>query len=142
MVDSSVKAYTGLLPPSVLEQENETVWSKRWPELLAAEDHWTMLLVDGEEPRGLALTYADEGDAAVFGLLHVSPAHWGSGAAGQLHAAAIDDLRRRGFATCTLWVLEENLRARRFYAKHGWQLTKERRHFIARHPSLRYRTEF
>ncbi len=59
-------------------------------------------------------------------LLHFGTAieHWGSGLADELHAWAIDSLDRstpRDIRYARLRVFEENLRARRFYEKHGWQ---------------------
>ena len=37
-----------------------------------------------------------------------------------LMAAAVAALRTSGFATASLWVLEDNPRARRFYEREGW----------------------
>jgi len=51
--------------------------------------------------------------------MYVRPAAWGSGLADRLHAAAVDELARRG-DSARLWVLEANGRARRFYERHGW----------------------
>jgi RimJ/RimL family protein N-acetyltransferase len=42
-------------------------------------------------------------------------------------AAVLGALRRRGFTTATLWVLEDNPRARRFYEREGWVLDGEQR---------------
>jgi RimJ/RimL family protein N-acetyltransferase len=36
-------------------------------------------------------------------------------------AAALGALRASGFATASLWVLEDNPRARRFYEREGWR---------------------
>jgi len=36
-------------------------------------------------------------------------------------------LLARGEATCRLWVLEENHRARRFYERRGWRLDGRRK---------------
>lgn len=53
--------------------------------------------------------------------LYVRPSAWGSGVADELHAWAVDRLRAAGTTTARLWVLEENVRARRFYERHGWR---------------------
>jgi GNAT superfamily N-acetyltransferase len=37
-----------------------------------------------------------------------------------LHSAAVAELRDRGFREATLWVIEANPRARRFYEREGW----------------------
>ena len=42
-------------------------------------------------------------------------------------AAAIAALRARSFVTASLWVLEDNPRARRFYEREGWRLDGGRR---------------
>jgi hypothetical protein len=39
-----------------------------------------------------------------------------------LCAHAEDGLRHDGFHTATLWVLESNARARRFYERRGWHV--------------------
>ena len=54
--------------------------------------------------------------------LYVRPEAWGTGVAAQLHDRAVEALRAAGAGTARLWVLEENLRARRFYERRGWQL--------------------
>ena len=45
---------------------------------------------------------------------------WGDGSGPALLAASLDALRASGFATASLWVLEDNPRARRFYEREGW----------------------
>ena len=42
-------------------------------------------------------------------------------------AAALEKLRTSGFDTATLWVLEDNPRARRFYEREGWNTDGRRR---------------
>ena len=42
-------------------------------------------------------------------------------------AAALAALRAGGFVSASLWVLEDNPRARRFYEREGWTLDGERR---------------
>lgn len=69
-----------------------------------------------------------QGFAAFSGheLLHFGTAlpTWGTGLASRFHDALLD-ARAEALAgsTLTLRVFEENRRARRFYEKHGWQLT-------------------
>ena len=53
--------------------------------------------------------------------LYVRPRAWGGGLARRLHAAAVEELERRGGERARLWVLEGNERARRFYERHGWR---------------------
>jgi ribosomal protein S18 acetylase RimI-like enzyme len=53
---------------------------------------------------------------------------------------ALAELRQRGHAECTLWVLEENRPARRFYEKLGWQFDGGRKQYAnTKVPEVRYR---
>jgi ribosomal protein S18 acetylase RimI-like enzyme len=50
--------------------------------------------------------------------LYVAPARWGEGIGRRLLEHATQHLGE--YEEITLWVLEENLPARRFYERHGW----------------------
>lgn len=56
---------------------------------------------------------------------YVLPEHWGTGAARELHEAAIAE--QPDCAELKLWVLEDNARARRFYERAGWRRNGETR---------------
>jgi GNAT superfamily N-acetyltransferase len=62
-------------------------------------------------------TPADEEDSR---LLFVAQDHWGSGLAVTLHAASVEEARRRGFAEMRLFTPADHGRARRFYEREGW----------------------
>lgn len=53
--------------------------------------------------------------------LYVDPPHWGAGVGGALIAAGCDRLSRAGHGRASLWVLSDNLRARKFYERSGWR---------------------
>jgi GNAT superfamily N-acetyltransferase len=65
---------------------------------------------------------ADEDPAATAELaaIYVRPALWGAGAGRLLMERGRELTRADGFARATLWVVEDNPRARRFYAAAGW----------------------
>lgn len=58
--------------------------------------------------------------------LYVEQTQWGRGIGRLLHDHAIAHLRAHEFASATLWVLEKNHRARRWYERLGWRLTGAR----------------
>jgi ribosomal protein S18 acetylase RimI-like enzyme len=52
--------------------------------------------------------------------LYVHPEHWGIGIGGALLRIAEGQLGADGYGEVTLWVLEENVRGRRFYEAAGY----------------------
>ena len=52
--------------------------------------------------------------------IYVRPMEWGSGAGAALLERAVTALCEAGHAAASLWVLEDNPRARAFYELHGW----------------------
>lgn len=71
---------------------------------------------------GVVLTGPDpnEPGAGHLSRLYVHPTRWGQGIGTRLHAAARRDLTGRRFPEATLWVLERNHRARRWYERLGF----------------------
>jgi GNAT superfamily N-acetyltransferase len=53
--------------------------------------------------------------------LFVRPPFWGTGVAGELHAAATAAAAQRGFRVMRLFTPTAHVRARRFYEREGWQ---------------------
>jgi GNAT superfamily N-acetyltransferase len=69
--------------------------------------------------------------------LSVHPEHWGSGLAGTLVEAALDDMAAGGAEQASLWVLTANARARHFYQRTGWVSTgKVSRSQFVPHPDM------
>ena len=54
--------------------------------------------------------------------LYADPSRWSRGVGRELMRAAVSALRELGFDEATLWVLDDNPRARRFYEAGGWLL--------------------
>jgi GNAT superfamily N-acetyltransferase len=53
-------------------------------------------------------------------MIYLLPQAWGTGVGRELMAAVVDGLTGLGYEDATLWVLDSNDRARRFYARAGW----------------------
>lgn len=71
--------------------------------------------------------------------LHVVPEAWGTGAAASLLDAAVAGLREAGAREPSLWVGQENARARRFYEREGWEHDGSARPSALGPIELRYR---
>ena len=77
------------------------------------------------EARGVVVGWASYGEprqsegpgvGELWGL-YVDPDHWGTGAADALVHGVLSGLAAGGFQRATLWVLQDNPRARTFYRK-------------------------
>ncbi len=53
--------------------------------------------------------------------IYLHPSSWGTGAGRALMTAGLGHLDAAGFGRATLWVLDGNKRARRFYEHGGWR---------------------
>jgi GNAT superfamily N-acetyltransferase len=85
------------------------------------------------DERGLGELYA----------IYVDPEEWSTGAGRMLLAEAEEQLAAE-YATATLWVLEDNPRARSFYEQGGWAADgarKAEQRWGVRAPEVRYRKE-
>jgi GNAT superfamily N-acetyltransferase len=119
-------APNGWTPPSASDE------TERLPALLGEDHVWYAVAEDAGAIVGLVgflaadrLQWSPSDDPALAHLrnLFVAPAHWGTGAAAQLHAAAVDEARARGFQTMRLFTPAGQQRARSFYEREGWTLT-------------------
>lgn len=88
-----------------------------------------ILVYDGNDPVGLMTygpsRYCEVDDKSIeLWRIYFLPGYWGKGAAGVALGLVLRDLEKLGFKKCFLWVLEENLRAQRFYIKNGFRQTR------------------
>jgi ribosomal protein S18 acetylase RimI-like enzyme len=140
-------AYAGLIPAKTLADRTS-------PEAVETEAHWRSthsmdgVLVaeapeDGGEGDGLVGFAAfgperdkdyepglpqedatERGRAELYAI-YVLPKHWASGAGRALMDGVLSLVATSGYTDISLWVLEANARARRFYEQAGFRLTGE-----------------
>lgn len=91
----------------------------RQPYTVDADGHVVGVVLAGPDP--------DDPTVGHLARLYVDPDRWGMRIGTALHDAAVFDLADRRFPVATLWVLEDNDRARRWYERLGWTETGERR---------------
>jgi GNAT superfamily N-acetyltransferase len=122
--------YRGLLPQRVLDGLRPAQRVPRWTETVRRAD-WpsrgTLVADEAGDVIGFAdlrPTHNDDQDPAEVGEIasfYVLPDAWGHGVGRHLMAGSVDALRAAGFASASLWVLDTNARAIRFYARSGWE---------------------
>ena len=116
-------AYRGVLPPDDLDAMpiDETRWRHRIAE---PPPGWqTYVADDGGRVIGFTSVGPSRDQQGIGELyaIYVEPHAWSTGAGRALIARAEQALAE-SYREATLWVLEENTRARRFYERAGWEL--------------------
>ena len=116
-------AYRHVLPPERLEAMpiDETRWLHRINE---PPPGWTTVVADdGGRVIGFASTGPSRDQQGIGELyaIYVEPGAWSAGAGRALIASAEAALAE-AYGEATLWVLEDNPRARKFYERAGWEL--------------------
>lgn len=124
-VRSWQSAYRGIVPDTYLDAlsvERRAMafgeaLSRGSPEMWVAESHADIVgwIAFGSSRDADATQSVGEVEA-----IYVSPSHWSAGAGSALWSVARPRLVERGFTSVTLWVLEDNHRAIRFYSRAGF----------------------
>lgn len=129
-------AYRGLLPQAYLDQLDPAERVGRWERSLAEADagRTGVLVADaGGDLLGFASyspsrdSGADPGRVGEIGAIYLLPSAWGKGIGKRLMKATLACLAKVGFVQVTLWVLDSNVRARRFYEAGGWSADGEQK---------------
>lgn len=127
-VRSSEVAYRGLLPDEVLARHSVEQRERFWRETLTGGDAPAVFVAerDGAVVGFCAVAAPsrdeDAGDnVAELVAIYVNPDVWRAGVGGALMDVALDELRRGGWRSVTLWVLAENGPARTFYSRFGFE---------------------
>ncbi|MFE2378944.1 GNAT family N-acetyltransferase [Streptomyces sp. NPDC059398] len=90
-----------------------------WAAAIARPDGEVLCAETGGIVAAVTSFRAVEGDM-VLKQFHVDPARWSRGIGGALHDAVVAAWQRDAVREARLDVYEHNLRAQRFYARHGW----------------------
>ena len=122
-------AYRGLMPQSYLDGLDVAQRTRTWERALAETDNpraGVLVADDGGSVVGFVGYFpsrdpdADPDLIGEIGAIYLLPGAWGTGIGRRLMEAALGRLAGAGFTQVTLWVLDSNDRARRFYEAGGW----------------------
>jgi ribosomal protein S18 acetylase RimI-like enzyme len=120
--------YRGLIPQDYLNGLDASQRAEQWRQHLAAPKEGGSVLIidlDTQVAGFIAVGASRDEDGQNPGevrAIYLAPEQWNRGHGLQLMAAGLDELRAGGFREATLWVLDRNDRARRFYERNGWRL--------------------
>lgn len=119
-------AYHGILPDDFLSGLSVERRAQAWNNILRQPEIDTFVALDYSGTivgfASLERSRDDDApkDAGEISTIYVTPDKWGQGYGRSLMGEVLDKARSRGFGCVTLWVLEENARARRFYETMGF----------------------
>ena len=123
-------AYKGLMPQDYLDGLDPARRRQLW-DVVLAEDAWPRsgVLVAENEDRVAGFAHfrpardEDEDPSLIAEItaIYLVPEVWGSGTGRALMTSSLDVLTHAGYREATLWVLDSNARARRFYESAGWR---------------------
>ena len=123
-VSSWKSAHSRVLPAEYLESLDSAARAEEWSEILTAGRGTTLVAEANGRILGFA-SYgpsrdedAEDGDLELYAI-YLDPEAWGRGVARQLIRAILADAPDG--VPMSLWVLEQNERARHFYRRHGFQ---------------------
>ena len=123
--DSWKIAYQNLLPKTYLDSLTALNCA---PDKVSEND---IVLIGQESVLGICnISEARNRDNKVWGevvAIYLLPEIWGSGAGRELLLSALRKLEQHGFKNVCLWVLKENIRARKFYEKNGFEISGNER---------------
>ena len=113
-------AYKGIIPQAYLDSIPEG----RWCKAIDNPDWHTLVMLDDGKMIGTSSYCASRFDNMKgYGeiiSIYLLPEYCGKGFGKQLLQEAMSGLKQMGYQDIFLWVLEENLSARRFYEKFGF----------------------
>lgn len=125
-VRASRAGYRGMLPDVELDGLSIASRTRNWVEWLLDSRCIAFVAADGGVAIGFcsALTPSPDPDAptgtAELSALYVEPARWREGIGGRLLRRTLAALRRDGWHTVTLWVIDGNTGARSLYEQYGF----------------------
>lgn len=137
-------AYRHVLPAEELDamEIDETRWRQR---IVEPPTGWSTVVAEDEggDVVGFASVGPSRDEAGIGELyaIYVDPESWSTGTGRALIEHA-EEILRRDFAEATLWVLDDNPRARRFYERAGWApdgARKSEQRWGVRAAEVRYR---
>lgn len=138
------KAYHNIIPESIINTFTAEQRTQVFEQALKTRTEEYYLFQVDDLPAGIALLYkshedmsaSDEGEIYA---IYFHPDYWGTPATQLGFQFCIERLKELGYRQIHIWVLEENLRARKFYEKNGFTFDGKTQEIIIGKPLLEIR---
>ena len=138
------KAYHGIVPKEFLDnftpEKRADIFRKTLP---SSQDEFYIAYLN-RQPMGMLVIGKSRDDDAnenvgEIDAIYLLPDYWGKGYGKQLMDFAVNRLKELSYRTVTLWVLEENKRARTFYERYGYVFDGAKKEIIIGKPLIEIR---
>ena len=119
-------AYRDIIPDDYLNNLNIDKRAERLKKDLveyAGKTYWFAMAYDGKIIGTMAIGQCRDDDKPAAGevmAIYLLPEYWSMGLGKKSMDFAVKTLRESSFDDIYVWVLEENVRARKFYEKYGF----------------------
>jgi ribosomal protein S18 acetylase RimI-like enzyme len=123
-------AYRGLMPQQYLDGLDPAARAEMWATIASRADgvRSGVLVAEDETAVAAFLSFGptrddgqDPGRTGEIAAIYAAPDAWGTGCGRDLMTSALEILGRAGYEQVTLWVLDTNTRAQRFYEAAGFR---------------------
>lgn len=118
--------YKGIIPDDILEIFTPEKREEYFKNAIINKTEETAVIESGGSTIGfVTLGRSRDDDSSsdcgeIWGI-YISPGFWRRGFGKTMLSWGLEELGARGFLKVTLWVLEDNMRARKFYEKQGFR---------------------
>ena len=118
-------AFRGSVPQDYLD----ALSGSRWRPALENSELDSYVVMDGDIYAGTSIICPSR-DEKMQGwgeivTMYLLPEYFGKGYGKPLFECVVNALKEKGFKKIYLWVLDENIRAQRFYEKNGFEKTED-----------------
>lgn len=122
-------AYKGIVPQRYLDELRYDFWESAFQNWISNNILTAQLVYDNEIPVGI-IAYGKSRDDKFpewgeIVSVYLLPSYFKKGYGQKMLEAALDDLKKKGFQYCYLWILKENHNARKFYEKNGFRCSND-----------------
>lgn len=119
------KAYRGIVADYITDEYTPQKRSEVFREAITTRSEEYYLFKVDNQPAGIAMLYrsheddSDSADGEIYAI-YFHPDFWGTSSTHKAFEFCIFRLKELGFTKINIWVLEDNIRARKFYEKYGF----------------------
>ncbi|MDR1159402.1 MAG: GNAT family N-acetyltransferase [Syntrophomonadaceae bacterium] len=120
-------AYRGIIPDNVVDDFLPEKRAAIFQKVITTNPEEYYLFKVDDIPAGIGSLYKnyeenmDETEGEIYSI-YFHPDFWGTLATHKAVEFCLDRLKELGFKRIVIWVLQDNIRARKFYEKHGFTL--------------------